>query len=107
MKQRSKKAKGAGLEKLICDELLAIGVDAKRQPGSGIYKEYPKDVIAKIPEIGEMLVECKAHKNGWATGDKYMGHADFLIMKPNYKEPRVYMRWSTFKKIVMALKKRG
>jgi len=50
LKARSAKAKGTRLEKLVADDLQALGLEAGKQPGSGIYEDYPSDNWAIIHE---------------------------------------------------------
>lgn len=45
---------GNGLEERVVKRALALGLDARRQPGSGVYKAYPNDVV-----VGDLLGECK------------------------------------------------
>jgi hypothetical protein len=95
MKAKSAKRKGTNLERWVCDELRKIGLDARKQPGSGIYQDFPHDVSVKLGEHERLIIECKSWKDGWRTGDKAMGKADLLVIKRNYGEPRVYMSWET------------
>lgn len=99
MKAASKKAKGTKLEAWVAKRLEAIGVTARRQPGSGAYADFPHDVQAWIGGK-RYILECKSWRDGWRTGDRAMGKADLLIIKRNYGEPRVYMHWETFAELV-------
>jgi hypothetical protein len=49
------KALGLSNERQVVGKLRGAGIEAKQQPGSGVYKEYPNDVL--IP--GGILAECK------------------------------------------------
>ena len=99
MKQASKKAKGTKLESWVAKQLSALGVLARRQPGSGAYADFPHDVEAVIAGR-RFILECKSWKDGWRTGDRAMGKADLLIIKRNHGTPRVYMHWETFAELV-------
>ena len=98
MKPRSAKAKGTKLEKWVAAQLNAIGVPAGKQPGSGIYQDFPHDVRAMLRD-GPFIVECKAWQHGWRTGDTAMGAADILVIKRNFADPCVYMPWSFFARL--------
>lgn len=99
MKARSAKAKGTRLEKWTMDQLRSIGITARKQPGSGIFQDFPHDVYAELPD-GRFVVECKSWKHGWRTGDKAMGQADCLVMKRDYATPAVYMSWEFFARLI-------
>lgn len=99
IKHASAKSKGARLEKLVADELDEIeGVSARRQPGSGIYSTHPADVKATI-RSKEYLVECKARREGPRVLDRWLGEADFLVVRVDRGSPRVYMTWDMFKEL--------
>jgi hypothetical protein len=49
-----KKAVGAALEKKVVERAQEAGLDARKQPGSGVFKGYPSDAV-----IEQWLVECK------------------------------------------------
>jgi len=99
LKARSAKAKGTRLEKLVADDLQALGLEAGKQPGSGIYEDYPSDNWAII-HGKRYIFECKARAEGHRTLDRWRGDADLLVIKRDRKEPMVYMAWSVFKEIV-------
>lgn len=48
------KALGSGLETRVVDRARAKGLSARRQPGSGVFTEYPNDVV-----VEGFLGECK------------------------------------------------
>ena len=95
MKAASAKAKGTKLEKWVALELAKVGLSSRRQPGSGVYSDFPHDAMVRM-RGKRYIIECKAWKDGWRTGDNAMGAADFLVIKRNHGEPRVYMSWETF-----------
>ena len=99
MKPRSAKAKGTKLEKWVVDQLTNIGVPARKQPMSGALQDFPHDVYGELPD-GRFIVEAKAWKHGWRTGDNAMGAADCLVMKRDYAAPAVYMSWDFFARLV-------
>ena len=95
MKARSAKAKGTRLEADIVKQLTASGITARRQPGSGIYQDFPHDVEARIRDR-RYIIECKARKDSFRQLDKWMGAADLLIVRCDRSSPRVYMDWEVF-----------
>lgn len=99
MKARSKRAKGTKLEKFVANQLSDVGIRAHRQPGSGIFADWPHDAQFYLGDQ-PFIVECKAWKDGWRTGDKAMGAADIMVIKRDYGEPRVYMPWNVFRQLV-------
>lgn len=55
----------------------------------------------------QILVEAKQRKkDAWATGERWLGRADVLVVRIDPEpfqpenEPRVYMKWSTFQRLV-------
>lgn len=107
IKAKSAKAKGRRLEQWIVKELETLGLAAHRQPGSGAFDAFPHDVSARLRDGTQILVEAKQRKkDAWATGERWLGQADVLVVridpepfKPE-NEPRVYMKWSTFQRLV-------
>ncbi len=49
-----RKALGTGLENRVVKRAQVRGLEASRQPGSGIFKDYPNDVV-----VAGLLGECK------------------------------------------------
>jgi len=49
---------GTGLEVRVVNRAKKRGIEAKRQPGSGIFKAHPNDVLLRF-EAGQLLDECK------------------------------------------------
>ena len=94
MKPRSAKSKGTRLEKWIASELEKIGISARRQPGSGIYRDFPHDVYA---EIGgkRFIIEAKARKEAPRVFEGWLGAADMLFIRADRSTPRVYMTFET------------
>ena len=96
MLQRSRKQKGSRLEKWVMDFFNRLpGWTARKQPGSGIFMDFPHDVYAEHEVYGRLIIECKSWKTGWRTGDKAMGKADLLFIKRDYGPPMVYMSAET------------
>jgi hypothetical protein len=100
MKARSAKAKGTKLEKFVQKEFEKIGWRSRKQPGSGIYRDFPHDVMAESPNGRRYIIECKKWRHGWRTGDKAKGGADFLVIQRDYGEACVYMTWAIFKELI-------
>ena len=89
---KSAKAKGSKLEKEIVDDLKKdCKWEARKQPGSGIFrgKKY--------------IFEAKKHKNGYRTGDRQKGQADFLVIQADRSTSKVYMEWSMFKELCLEI----
>ena len=99
------KAKGTAHENDIRDRLIAAGLNCKRQPGSGMYMDYPDDVIVEIAGA-EYLLEIKYRQDamGFKMIYKWMEQSetsDILVLKPDlrkkiYDEPLYVMKESTF-----------
>jgi hypothetical protein len=103
IKAKSAKAKGRKLERWLEDELKRIGLSARRQPGSGAFAAFPHDVESVDQDGVRILFECKQRKkDAWATGERWLGSADALVVRIDsapfepQREPRVYLKWSTF-----------
>ena len=90
MKAKSAKAKGYRLEKDVVRLLKAAGVEARQQPGSGIYPDFLHDVALRV-RGRRYIVECKARKNGFQTLDRWRGQADVLVVKVDRGEPMAYL----------------
>lgn len=99
MKPRSAKSKGTKLEKWVARELQSVGLRAHRQPGSGIYSDWPHDACFEL-NSNTYVVECKARKEGHRTLDRWLGKADILVIKRDFYPPNVYMSWDVFKELV-------
>lgn len=99
MKPGYAKKKGTKLERWVADQLTKVGVAARRQPGSGVYQDFPHDVYGELRD-GPFIVEAKAWKHGWRTGDAAMGQADCLVIKRDFATPCVYMSWAFFARLV-------
>lgn len=99
MKARSAKAKGTRLEVEVVKTIEAHGLKVRRQPGSGIYADFPHDVELVI-HGKRYIVECKARKNGFATLDRWRGAADLLVVKADREPPMVYLPLRLFSEII-------
>ncbi len=100
MKARSAKAKGSKFEKKVVEFFNSLpGWSARKQPGSGIFQGFPHDVFAQLYREHDFVIECKKWKNGWRTGDKAIGQADFLFIERDYGEPMIYMSARVFAQI--------
>jgi len=106
MKARSAKAKGTRLEKWVTAELSKLGLRCHRQPGSGIYQDWPHDVQVEI-HGDRWIVECKSRKEPPKTYEGWLGGADVLVIRADRSEPRVYMRWATFSRLVERVDESG
>jgi len=95
MKAASAKAKGTRLEAQVVKDFQLAGLEARKQPGSGIYDAFPHDVELRL-RGKRYIVECKSRKNSFQTLDNWLGKADLLVVKNDRAEPRVYLTWSAF-----------
>tara|TARA_Y100000310_G_scaffold212425_1_gene213286 strand:+ start:140 stop:484 length:345 start_codon:yes stop_codon:yes gene_type:complete len=100
MKARSAKAKGTRLEQFLTKVFGGMNWNTRRQPGSGIFRDFPHDVYAETDQGQRLIVECKSWKHGWRTGDKAMGAADMLVIKRDFGEPNIYMPLKIFEEII-------
>ncbi len=107
MKTASKKAKGSRLEKWVKKFFEDFGFPSRKQPGSGIYSDFPHDNCIELPGVGRVIIECKNWKHGWRTGDKAMGSADMLVIKRDFGEPCFYIPERTMAAICKALAQAG
>jgi hypothetical protein len=63
-----RKALGSALESRVVERAQAAGLCASRQPGSGVFKDFPSDV-----RVEGGLVECKVRSAGVdAKGQRYL-----------------------------------
>ena len=106
IKTKSRKAKGSRLEKWVKTFFEDFGFPSRKQPGSGIYSDFPHDNCIELPGVGRVIIECKNWKHGWRTGDKAMGSADMLVIKRDFGTPCFYIPESTMVAICKALKER-
>ena len=90
MKAASAKKKGTRLENEVVKLLEAYGISARRQPGSGIYSDFPHDV-SMVHEEKRYIIECKSRKSSFQTLDRWLGAADLLVVKVDRGTPRVYL----------------
>ena len=101
---KSAKAKGSKLEKEIVDDLKKdCKWEARKQPGSGIFRDFPHDCSATSPTGKKYIFEAKKHKNGYRTGDRQKGQADFLVIQADRSTSKVYMEWSMFKELCLEI----
>jgi Holliday junction resolvase len=104
IKAKSAKAKGSKLEKEIVDDLKKdCKWEARKQPGSGIFSDFPHDCFAISPTGRKYIFEAKKHKNGYRTGDRQKGQADFLVIQADRSTSKVYMEWSMFKELCLEM----
>jgi len=91
---RSAKAKGSKFEKKIVDTINKdSGWEARKQPGSGIFRDFPNDVYVVSPTGERYIIECKKWKHGWRTGDKAKQGADFLLVERDHGSPKCYLEY--------------
>lgn len=99
IKHASAKSKGTRLEKKVVEDLSALGLKVRRQPGSGVYRDFPSDVAVEIRGKA-YLCECKARATGFSVLDRWLGKAEILVVRVDRQKPRVYLEWETFKELI-------
>lgn len=99
MRAKSAKAKGRRLEQDVVDLLKKAGLQARRQPGSGIYSDFPHDVELNHNDR-RYIIECKSRRNGFATLNNWMGQADILVVKVDRGEPIAYLPLSVLRDLI-------
>ncbi|WP_220193932.1 hypothetical protein [Ktedonospora formicarum] len=85
------KALGSSFERKAVRLANEAGVDASKQPGSGVFKEFPNDIILN----GDMLGECKVrayHFN--AKGEKCFTLEKSWIDNVCKHAKQLGMRWA-------------
>ncbi len=94
MLPRSAKKKGAVFEKQVVAWLQDLGLEARRQPGSGIYQDFPSDGVVTIGDR-KCILEMKKRAAIPKTFEGWLGGADILVMASDRAQPedfRVYLR---------------
>lgn len=104
IKARSAKAKGARHEKAVIAWLQSLGIEARRQPGSGIFQDFPHDGIAMIGDR-KCIIEMKKRKTLPKTFENWLGAADFCVMACDRANPegfRVFLKGEFFEWLLKA-----
>lgn len=103
------KALGNGLENRVVQRAAKLGIPAARQPGSGVFRDFPNDVV-----VADFLAECKVRSRHpsytemqeWLEGvqahAQRVGLADGILVYnvKGSRTPRVLLDLDTFLKIV-------
>jgi len=107
---RASKIKGCRVERELVTKFIEEGIKAKRVPLSGAGRYYAKNMDGDIRLIWRnkegqkevLKVESKARKSGsgFATLERWLGSADFLLLKRNRAEPWCAMPWRTLVKLL-------
>lgn len=98
---------GKRVERVIRGRLEAIGLRARRVPGSGsIEGTEDSDVLHWTDTLGKTELEVKARADSkWKVLDGWLGGADVLVLwlfgKPG--EARVFMPLTTYERMLAAL----
>jgi|TARA_R110000803_G_scaffold134332_1_gene201404 hypothetical protein len=87
------KAKGTGYEGEVVKAHEALGIDSRRQPGSGAIKGFPCDV-----QIAGLLGECKRSRKQCTRLYKALeqGGADILFLRDDNKKTLTVLPWETW-----------
>ena len=101
----SAKRKGSRVELEVAKRLDAIeGVRAQKTPLSGALGGYwSGDIRATIEATGEdFVVEVKARRDGFKVLDGWLGKNDVLVVRADRTEPRVYLTFDAFARLLEA-----
>jgi hypothetical protein len=104
IKSRSAKRKGAVFEKQVVAWLRGLGLEARRQPGSGIFADWPHDGQVIIGDR-KCILEMKKRAAIPKTFEGWLGGADILVMASDRAQPedyRVYLRAEFFEWLIKA-----
>ena len=87
------KAKGTGYETEIVKAHRALGIESRRQPGSGAIEGFPCDV-----QIAGLLGECKRSKKQCTRLYKALsqGGADILFVRDDNQKTLTVLPWETW-----------
>lgn len=87
------KAKGTGYETEVVKAHRALGIESKRQPGSGALEGFPCDV-----QIAGLLGECKRSKKQCTRLYKALsqGGADILFVRDDNQKTLTVLPWETW-----------
>ena len=87
------KAKGTGYETEIVKAHRGLGIESKRQPGSGAIEGFPCDV-----QIAGLLGECKRSKKQCTRlyNALEQGGADILFVRDDHKKTLAVLPWETW-----------
>ena len=104
IKARSARAKGSKFEKQVISWLQDLGLEARRQPGSGIFQDFPHDGTVTIGDR-KCILEMKKRKAIPKTFEGWLNGADILVMASDRATPedyRVYLRAEFFEWLIKA-----
>lgn len=110
MPRKNNKPLGSGLETRVVRRAQRLGMEARRQPGSGVYREFPNDVLIDTPGM-RVLVECKVRSEhpsmkemlGWlenveknGRGMRFPGMGVVVYNPKGSRKPKVLMDLDEF-----------
>jgi len=106
----SKKASdiGRGFEYRVRDWFRRAGFEANRVPVSGAAPAMKGDVVVKIDEDMELVLECKRRTGGYKEMFKWVGEADskgisVLVIGVGRQKPVVVMQIDKFIELLLQL----
>ena len=108
------KALGNGLENRVVTWARRFGLTAARQPGSGVFADFPNDVTIQLPDGETLLVECKVRSVppsfavllGWlarvTANAKAAGYGAAILVfnQKGSRKPKVLLDLDTFLRLV-------
>jgi|TARA_R110000787_G_scaffold19955_1_gene59338 hypothetical protein len=91
------KAKGTGYETEVVKAHRALGIESRRQPGSGAIAGFPCDI-----QIAGLLGECKRSRKQCTRLYKALeqGGADILFLRDDNQKTLTVLPWETWKLIL-------
>jgi Holliday junction resolvase len=97
---------GKGFEYRVRDWFRRAGFEANRVPVSGVSPIMKGDVVVKVCEGLELVVECKRRTGGYKEMFKWLDEAegkgvDMLVLGVGKRKPVVVMRIDKFIDLVL------
>jgi len=97
---------GRGFEYRVRDWFRRAGFEANRVPVSGVSPAMKGDVVVKIGEEMELVVECKRRTGGYKEMFKWLDEAeskgvDMLVLGVGRQKPIIVMRIDRFVELIL------
>lgn len=95
------KRKGGRIEREFVQLLEKNGIKAHKTPLSGAIVGYKGDIIMELDgKRYQVEVKSRASGEGFKKLDEWLGANDYLFLKQDRCDPRVYMTWESFINLV-------
>ncbi len=110
MAGRKHRQKGDRVEREIVKLHTDLGVEAQRVPLSGAAGgrfSGDVDVFLFGSEVAPLVAEVKARKDGsgFVQLERWLGDNDALFLRRNLADPMIVLPWSTWVRILKALRR--